>query len=196
MEENKYKPKMLIMDLDRTLVSSHERTKKWTKEDGTLDFENLHIGIMEMDKINKSAINLFFSLFYSLKDNAPDLRVVFLSGRNHNARAETIDFLTREFKEEFKKIAHFLYDNFIDLRQRMTLVLRDTDDYRPNHEFKREKLIELQKENDIKWFIDDDISCCSEATKLGIPALCFMSDNVLDNYTKQNIIKFVDKELR
>jgi len=188
MEKNK--PKMLIMDLDRTLVNSDERTKKWTLENGKLDFENLHIGILEMDKINLTALNLFLALFYVFKNSFTDIRVVFLSGRNHNARQETLEFIKREF-------ISFTNETYWDyLNSKMFLILRDTDDYRANHEFKKEKLIELQKENDIKWFIDDDISCCSEATKLGIPALCFMSDNVLDDYTKGNIIKFVDKELR
>lgn len=192
MEKNKNLPKMLIMDLDRTLVNSDERTKKWTKEDGKLDFENLHIGIMEMDKINITVLNLFLALFYVFQNTFTDIRVVFLSGRNHNARNETADFLEREFIS----FTNETYWEYLNKYGRTELILRNTNDYRSNHEFKREKLIELQKENDIKWFIDDDISCCSEATKLGIPALCFMSDNVLDEYTKGNIIKFVDKELR
>lgn len=189
MEKNK--PKMLIMDLDRTLVNSDERTKKWTLENGKLDFENLHIGILEMDKINKSARDLLLSLYEIYKYTFKDLKIIFLSGRNHNAFQETSDFLLNEFRRVYT-----IDTDFISFKQRTSIILRNTDDYRANHEFKREKLIELQKENDIKWFIDNDISCCSEATKLGIPALCFMSDNVLDNYTKQNIIKFVDKELR
>lgn len=192
MEINKNKPKMLIMDLDRTLVNSDERTKKWTLENGKLDFENLHIGILEMDKINLTALNLFLALFYVFQDSFTDIRVVFLSGRNHNARKETLEFI----KREFISFTNETYWDYLNKYDKMSLILRNTDDYRANHEFKREKLIELQKENDIKWFIDDDISCCSEATKLGIPALCFMSDNVLDDYTKGNIIKFVDKELK
>lgn len=173
---NKQKERVIILDLDRTLVNSDERTSKHTLPNGKLNFKTLHEGILELDKIDDKMDSLSY---YLRKNTFTYTKIIILSGRNTNALDETYLFLQDNSQNDIKK---------------EDIYLRKTDDYRPNHEYKKEVLQKLMKEYNILWYIDDDISCCAEANKLGIPTLCYMSPHKLDDYTKDNIKRYVNKE--
>lgn len=174
---NNIKQDAIIVDLDRTLVDSSVRTKMYTLSNGKLDFDNLHKGILEFDKIDDSVDDMVYSIEECYEKDRNTLNIIFLSGRNNNAYDETWEFLNKRWYK---------------YHEEKELILRETNDYRPNHEFKKEHLLQLNEKYNIIMFIDDDISCCAEAMKIGIPSFCYMSPHNLDDYTKNNIIKFAE----
>lgn len=82
--------------------------------------------------------------------------VIFLTGRNEQARALT---------------ERWLVDNFLHWRR---LIMRAEGDYRPNPEWKAAKVAELHHEGiAVTLLVDDHPGSCEAVGKLGVPTLHF-----------------------
>ncbi len=166
------KEKLIVVDLDGTLVDSSIRTEIHTCN-GKIDFANLHEGILKYDSLIEQTYDIVFNYigFNSKIDNKDP--IIFLTGRNLNAKKETIKFLSNHGLGNFKD-----------------LIMRTTNDFRPAWKYKIDHLTLLNKKYDIEMYIDDDLSCILEAQKLGIFSY-WQPSRYMDKYSKQHILEYL-----
>lgn len=174
------KPACIIVDLDNCLINSTERHDFYTKPDGKLDFDNLHNGILKYDLFDKTMRHMVMSIDKSLTN-----KIFFLSGRNENARVNTMKHL----KFDFEFNSHILIDSDIDNE----IILRATDDYRSSFDYKIEHLEKIKEEYDILWYADDDLSCIMAAKDLGIKTIWYEANSSC-SYAHENLKKYIDKK--
>ncbi len=146
------KPKCIVMDLDGTLYNSQERVKKHTKPDGSLDFDNLHKEILELDKLNKWVYDIHNGTI-NWCNHDEDISTIVLTGRNERARKDTETILKKDLFDYSK------------------LIMREIDDYRSAYEFKKEYLMKIKEEYDIITVFDDDLSVILMCRELNINGL-------------------------
>lgn len=90
-------------------------------------------------------------------------KVILLTGRKESARITTIDWLKRVIEERAGK----------DVFRRISysLIMREEKNNEPSGEFKKTKLVEIQKEHHIQLMIEDHPDVIEVLTKMGILAL-------------------------
>lgn len=175
------KPKVLVLDLDGCLVDSSLRTEIHTnQETGKVNFETLHEGIMEYDKVNEKVHNLVidFIVTHPVIKKGQEFYdpIVILTGRNTYATLPTLAWLKN----------NTVIQNPVDTN------FRATNDYSPAHIYKMNRLSLIKKNYDIEYYFDDDISCVFEAIKEGITAIWFPSDIHTDK-CKRDVKKYVNE---
>ena len=91
-----------------------------------------------------------FREFYRTLTNALPLAIIISTARNEKCRQATVEKLAKE---------HIIFDH---------MYMRKDGDYRPSPEVKKEHLQDIMKEYEVVAFVDDDLSNCEMARRLGI----------------------------
>ena len=94
-----------------------------------------------------------FRDFYRVLTNALPLAIIISTARNEKCRQSTVEKLTKE---------HIIFDH---------LYMRKDGDYRSSAEVKEEHLKEIMDSYEVVAFVDDDLSNCEMARRLGIFAM-------------------------
>ena len=143
------KSKAVVLDIDGVILNS------------TVIFEEISNLKLKGDKMwnyfhehcNSSRVTLIQSTSSFIKELDPSVEVILSTARNEKCRESTEEKLKRE---------NFTYK---------ALYMRDSKDFRPSPEVKKEHIQEIRQKFDIIAFIDDDLSNCLMAEEEGILAL-------------------------
>ena len=143
----------IVCDCDGTILN----TEFIHKEVMALDLK----GDDKWDYFNKKCCSSEVDLLHSIKDllivlNHAGVEIVICTARNESGKYALLHKLIQE------GIPNLTLDH---------IYMRKADDLRVDSEVKEDLLSEIQKKYNVLAFIDDSLSCCETAKKLGIMAL-------------------------
>lgn len=141
----------IIIDLDNTILNTEPIFKEILiqelKGDAKWDYFCANCNREDIEVIKG------FRDFYRVLTNALPLAIIVSTARNEKCRQATIEKLTKE---------HIIFDH---------LYMRKDGDYRSSAEVKEEHLKEIMESYEVAAFVDDDLSNCEMAKRLGVFAM-------------------------
>lgn len=140
----------IVVDIDNTIINTtpifEEIFTKGLKGSAMWDYFDTNCTRDNLEIIQPivDLVNLYYDSEYE---------VIFLSARSNEIAKATKEMLDKIFDTS------------------VFLITRDKDDYRPSPDIKRDKLVKLMGDYNIRLFLDDESSNCQAAKDLGIVAL-------------------------
>lgn len=148
---NKEMRKAIVLDLDGVILRTEPIFKEILMQDLTGDAKWDYF----CANCNREDIEVIegFKEFYKVLINALPLAIIISTARNEKCRQSTVEKLLKE---------HIIFDH---------LYMRKDGDYRSSAEVKEEHLKEIMESYEVAAFVDDDLSNCEMARRLGIFAI-------------------------
>lgn len=139
------KKPVFIVDIDMTIADCTHRShfvsgevKRWYEFFSEAGF----------DKPILENITLITKLYHRYREEIPELKILFLSGRPNSIKSLTQIWLDLHFPISY------------------SLFLRPSGLYEKNSVFKKNMMREICKDFDVLFYIDDDVESCKEVKKV------------------------------
>lgn len=143
------KQKCIVCDIDNTILNTEfilrEIYEKGLKGDDKWDYFHANC--------NSDRVNVFPNIIPFIRGFGDNVVTVILTARNEKVRFQTAKKLW-QYKIGFEE-----------------MYMRESDDYRPAEDVKKDHLQKIKEKYDIICFVDDNLGNCEMARDLGILAL-------------------------